>query len=259
MNLSPSSTKIKKFIDKIVMPPKIKTRSTPMSTDLTIEEIDSLFENENDDLNSEEILSQNNKIIKGLFFMIKNFIDDSKKDKQKIEQLESEIENLNKKFIDIEYQSCKNKVRLHGVKLHSAAINEREKKTQSAEIFKMILKEMNCESVSYSDIFRIPNKNKAENENASDSKPPVLIANFNSQKDKNIFFKNLKNLKGSRNFSFQAKNDFPRSLNDRLKTLEKLAFEKRQKNFTTSIRFEHSNLFLYTKKQGQEFSLVKNI
>ena len=118
---------------------------------------------------------------------------------------------------------------------------------------------MNCESVSYSDIFRIPNKNKAENENAPDSKPPVLIANFNSQKDKNIFFKNLKNLKGSRNFSFQAKNDFPRSLNDRLKTLEKLAFEKRQKNFTTSIRFEHSNLFLYTKKQGQEFSLVKNV
>ena len=88
MSLSPSSTKLKKFIDKIVMPPKMKTRSTPMSTDLTIKEIYSLFENESDEL------FQNNKIIKVLFFMIKNFIDDSKKDKHKIEQLESEILNF---------------------------------------------------------------------------------------------------------------------------------------------------------------------
>ena len=216
---------------------------------MTTVELEACFLNNTNDLSGEQLLKQNSVILRSLFAMMKTFIEQTSADKERIDHLESKVDVLKKQIIDMEYDQCKNKMRISGLEIHAKARDNKEDFQQTSEIVGKFLTTIGCKENSFSDAFRIPKGIHSNNK-----KPPSVLISFNGYREKQEFYANLANLKDKNNYKIQVRQDFPRSLKSRLQELEKLAFEKRKLNYFTSIRFQESNLALYIKKRGESYT-----
>lgn len=195
------------------------------------------------------------EIIPAIFLALKDIlakldhITDQKNelDKKNI-ALESEISFLKTQICDLQNEKCKNTVRVHGLQ----KIKENELPSDTASVFQKLLKDLNIENdCKFTKAIRI----KTKDNNTHDQ--PIII-NFSSNKDHNVFFKNLKNLKELEQYRIFVNQDFPAVLNSRLKELIKTAKQLRKLSLKTSIRYSQGQLHLFTKSGFQPWKKHEN-
>ena len=227
--------------------------------DIQIEAIDKLFEKSktgskaSKEQNQNEMIKATLLLVKNMSLQIKDLINENTSKDEKIDQLSKEVGELQNQVTDLEYENCKNTIRINGLLIHDDAKEGIESPEQSTEQFQNLLDNLGCVDVKLNDCWRIPNSNK---NNAA--KPPTLIAKFHNSNDKSYFLSHLYEIQNTNGFeNLQICQQFPKSLKTRLQLLNKKAYEERKRGYRTSVRYIANNLQLYTKNSSQAWKLFK--
>ena len=215
----------------------------------------------NKDKNQNDFFKATVTLIKNMCQQINDFKNQNEIKDEKIDELTNEVYSLKNQVIDLEYENCKNIIRIDGHELHEEAKDGKETEDQSLENFEQMLENIDCGymrtdanggDIKVADCWRIPNQNNK-------SKPPTLIAKFKSSSDKFRFLSSLKDIQHFREYeNIEVNQQFPKSLRNRLNILKKKAFDERRKkaNTKTSIRYISNDLKLYKKIDTGPWNIV---
>ena len=227
--------------------------------DNQIEAIDKLLEKSktgskaSKEQNQNEMIKATLLLVKNMSLQIKDLINENISKDEKIDQLSSEVVELKNQVTDLEYENCKNILRINGHSIHDDAKEGVESPEQSTEQFQNLIESLGCDELKLDDCWRIPNSNKKD-----DSKPPTMIAKFHNPNDKSHFLSQLPEIQSFYGFeNLQICQQFPKSLNTRLQFLNKKAYEERKRGYRTSIRYIAHDLQLYTKNSSHTWKLFK--
>ena len=186
-------------------------------------------------------------MIQAIFLMVKGIYEQKQIESEKVQILQNEVETLNKKIIELEFFSTKEKVRIQNLPFHENSKKQTETAEQSRTVFSHLLSHMGVDDIEIKDAYRI------KLENNKNAKPAPMIVTFSSETDKSEFFKSLKLLKGNKKFNIRVSHEYPKSLKEKLKVLQDTAYTLRQKNYQTSIRYQQADLKLFFKKKGKKY------
>ena len=186
-------------------------------------------------------------MIQAIFLMVKGIYEQKQIESEKVQILQNEVETLNKKIIELEFFSTKEKVRIQNLPIHENSKKQNETAEQSKDVVLNLLSHLGVDDIEIKDAHRIQLENK------KNVKPAPMIVTFSSENDKSEFFKSLKLLKGNKNFNIRVSHEYPKSLKEKLKVLQDTAYTLRQKNYQTSIRYKQADLKLFYKKKGKKY------
>ena len=224
-------------ISDLKMPKSKKTTETKSIQDQLLD----LEETFNDKSNLDPM-------IQAIFLMVKGIYEQKQIESEKVQILQNEVETLNKKIIELEFFSTKEKVRIQNLPFHENSKKQTESAEQSKNVISNLLSHMGVDDIEIKDAHRIQLENNNKN-----AKTAPMIVTFSSETDKSEFFKSLKLLKGNKNFNIRVSHEYPKSLKEKLKVLQDAAYTLRQKNYQTSIRYKQADLKLFFKKRGKKY------
>ena len=200
---------------------------------------------ENTMKNAPSMMSTDDKI-SAIFKMFRFMFLERKAETEQLKQLNNQVSSLKKEVVELQYELCKNKVRIQGLPLHTRAENGRETVQQTTENFNVLKGQMGCTSVSITDVVRMPPRRDKPD------KAPAVVVTFYSLSDKFDFMGSLSNLKNNKNAKkVTVDNEYPRALSERLRTLQEIAFKQRKLSIKTSIRYRNADLVLFVKKSTE--------
>ena len=169
-------------------------------------------------------------------------------------QEETITEERNQRIIK-EKKECKRSVIISGVVTYIRSGEKTEKEEDTLDIVKLILKAIKCKVGSIACVERFKKKEQTEDGTLfkkCGKKDNILYLNikltFSSVEGKLDFFKSLKFLAKSSYKDAKVSVEYPSSLREDLKRLNKEAFELRQKGFKTRVFTHGVNLVLKVKE-----------
>ena len=186
------------------------------------------------------------KLIPLMFEVLKemnNKLDDVINVKAANEKLATKVSLLEKRINELEFDKYRNSVRINNLAVTAKKDND-ETKAESMSVMDSLLEDLEiAQECEITDAFRIPSKNSKY--------LLTMIVTFKDQKDHSTFFKNLKFAKTAGHDIFVSQ-QYPPSLTENLKELERQAKEIRKKDFNTQIRFSKGQLGLFHRKKGSK-------
>ena len=186
------------------------------------------------------------KLIPLMFEVLKemnNKLDDVINVKAANEKLATKVSLLEKRINELEFDKYRNSVRINNLAVTAKKDNS-ETKAESMSVMDSLLEDLEiAQECEITDAFRIPSKNSKY--------LPTMIVTFKDQKDHSTFFKILKFSKTAGHDIFVSQ-QYPPSLTENLKELERQAKEIRKKDFNTQICFSKGQLGLFRRKKGSK-------